>query len=232
MGSALSGESMVFIAITDLRGCQVPGSGARDTTPSLSRHLPSKVRSGGGLLASALPYVALAPFLVLFSQCQSPLQPQSLLSPVSLFLPSRRMFNRHSKPAPFVPRTGDDAPQGLALYHDVGYGLRRARSQRTRTFRIPMVYSNPLADLCATHHYISDARDLTCFVILLHHSNNWDTMFMERLMGDITMHKPLVAPGVVLALGNGFDFWAIRAAQKWPVCIHLGSMHSLMILIS
>jgi hypothetical protein len=131
------------------------------------------------------------------------------------------MFNRHSKPAPFVPRTGDDAPQGLALYHDVGYGLRRARSQRTRTFRIPMVYSNPLADLCATQpHYISDARDLTCFVI---HSNNWDTMFMERLVGDITMHKPLVAPGVVLALGNGFDFWAIRAAQKWPVCIHLGS---------
>jgi hypothetical protein len=42
---------------------------------------------------------------------------------------------------------------------------------------------------------------------------------MERLMGGITMHKPLVAPTVVLALGNGSDYWAIRAAQEWPVCI-------------
>jgi hypothetical protein len=44
-------------------------------------------------------------------------------------------------------------------------------------------------------------------------------MFMERLVGGITMHKPLVPPAVVLTLGNGFDFWAIRAAQEWPVCV-------------
>jgi len=44
-------------------------------------------------------------------------------------------------------------------------------------------------------------------------------MFMERLMGGITIHKPVTPPGVVLALGNGFDFWAIYAAQKWHVCI-------------
>jgi hypothetical protein len=42
---------------------------------------------------------------------------------------------------------------------------------------------------------------------------------MERLMGGITMHKPLVPPGVVLTLGSGFDFWAIRAVQEWPVCV-------------
>lgn len=51
------------------------------------------------------------------------------------------------------------------------------------------------------------------------HSDNWDMMFMERLMGGITMHKPLAPPGVVLTLGNGSDIWAIRAAQEWPVCI-------------
>jgi hypothetical protein len=42
---------------------------------------------------------------------------------------------------------------------------------------------------------------------------------MERLVGGITMHKPLVPPGFVLTLGSGFDFWAIRAAREWPVCI-------------
>ena len=42
---------------------------------------------------------------------------------------------------------------------------------------------------------------------------------MEHLVGGITMHKPLVPPKVVLSLGNGFDFWAIRAAQEWSVCI-------------
>jgi hypothetical protein len=42
---------------------------------------------------------------------------------------------------------------------------------------------------------------------------------MERLVGGITMHKPPVPPGVVLTLGSGFDFWAIRAVQEWPVCV-------------
>lgn len=53
---------------------------------------------------------------------------------------------------------------------------------------------------------------------------------MERLVGGITMHKPAVAPAVVLSLGNGFDFWAINAAQKWPVCIQLTSLRSTPIL--
>jgi len=44
-------------------------------------------------------------------------------------------------------------------------------------------------------------------------------MFLERLLGGITIHKPVVPPGVVLTLGNGFDYWAVHAAQKWPVCI-------------
>jgi hypothetical protein len=44
-------------------------------------------------------------------------------------------------------------------------------------------------------------------------------MFMEHLMSGITMHKPLVPPRVVLTLGNGSDFWALRAAEEWPVCI-------------
>jgi hypothetical protein len=42
-------------------------------------------------------------------------------------------------------------------------------------------------------------------------------MFMERLTGSITMHRPVTAPTVVLALGNDFDFWAIKAAREWPV---------------
>ena len=44
---------------------------------------------------------------------------------------------------------------------------------------------------------------------------------MERLMGGITIHKSVAPPTVVLSLGNGFDFWAIQAAQKWHVCIQL-----------
>jgi hypothetical protein len=44
-------------------------------------------------------------------------------------------------------------------------------------------------------------------------------MFMQHLMCGIAMHKPLVPPGVVLTLGNGSDFWAMRAAEEWPVCI-------------
>jgi hypothetical protein len=50
---------------------------------------------------------------------------------------------------------------------------------------------------------------------------------MERLLGGITMHKPAVAPAVVLTLGNGFDFWAVHAAQKWPVRIKPASLPSL-----
>jgi hypothetical protein len=44
---------------------------------------------------------------------------------------------------------------------------------------------------------------------------------MERLTGSITMHKPVTAPTVVLALGNDFDFWAIKAAREWPVGISI-----------
>jgi hypothetical protein len=74
------------------------------------------------------------------------------------------MSSKHLDPRPFVPGAGaaDDKHQGLALYHDVGYGLRRATSQRTRTFRMPVVYSNTLADLCVVLPFIiSDVRDLT-----------------------------------------------------------------------
>jgi hypothetical protein len=42
---------------------------------------------------------------------------------------------------------------------------------------------------------------------------------MERLTGGITMHRPVTAPTVVLALGNDFEFWAIKAAREWPVGI-------------
>ncbi len=52
---------------------------------------------------------------------------------------------------------------------------------------------------------------------------------MERLVGGITMHKPHVPPSVVLTLGNGFDFWAIRAAQEWPVCISGVTSRNLLV---
>jgi hypothetical protein len=55
---------------------------------------------------------------------------------------------------------------------------------------------------------------------------------MERLVGGITMHKPLVAPAAVLTLGNGFDFWAIHAAQKWPVRTTLATLPVYQILNS
>jgi len=51
-------------------------------------------------------------------------------------------------------------------------------------------------------------------------------MFMERLVGDITLHKPAVAPGVVLTLGNGFDPWAVHAVHKWPVRLQLPPLAS------
>jgi hypothetical protein len=59
-------------------------------------------------------------------------------------------------------------------------------------------------------------------------SDNWDTMFMERLVGG---HHHAQTTWVVLTLSNGFDFWAIRrgyiqaifaqhdAAQERPVFI-------------
>jgi len=49
---------------------------------------------------------------------------------------------------------------------------------------------------------------------------------MERLLGDITLHKPAVAPRVVLTLGNGFDPWAVRAVHKWPVRFQLPPLAS------
>ena len=49
-------------------------------------------------------------------------------------------------------------------------------------------------------------------------------MFMERLTGSITMHRPVAAPAVVLALGNDFDFWAIKAAREWPVGVPFHSL--------
>lgn len=51
---------------------------------------------------------------------------------------------------------------------------------------------------------------------------------MERLMGSITIHKPVTAPAAVLTLGNGFDFWAIHAARIWPVCIQLAALQSFV----
>ena len=62
---------------------------------------------------------------------------------------------------------------------------------------------------------ILKSRHLTIYF----HSDTWDTMFMECLVGGITMHQPLVPPRVVLTLGSGFGFWAIRAVQEWPVCV-------------
>ncbi len=53
---------------------------------------------------------------------------------------------------------------------------------------------------------------------------------MERLTGGITMHRPVTAPGVVLALGNDFDFWAINAAREWPVGVPLLRLRSLFLL--
>lgn len=58
------------------------------------------------------------------------------------------MFSKHLKQRPFVPLAGDDTHRDLPLYRDVGHGLRRGHSQKTRSFRLPTVYSNSLADLC------------------------------------------------------------------------------------
>jgi hypothetical protein len=43
----------------------------------------------------------------------------------------------------------------MTLYHDVGYGLPRAEPQQSRKFRMPVVHSNPLADLCVNHWSLS-----------------------------------------------------------------------------
>jgi len=68
------------------------------------------------------------------------------------------MSSRPPDPRPFVPSAGaaDDKRRGLELYHDVGYGPQRVTSQRTRTFRMPVVYSNTFADLCVLPFIISD----------------------------------------------------------------------------
>ena len=51
---------------------------------------------------------------------------------------------KHSK-YPVV--ISNDIHPDVTLYHDMGYGLPRAQPQR-RAFRLPIVYSNSLADLC------------------------------------------------------------------------------------
>jgi hypothetical protein len=89
-----------------------------------------------GFLASALPYVVLARF----SRCvfkSHNVNHSALLSPVFIL--------------PTMPLPMNSAPYGVALYHDVGHGLRRAESQKSRNFRMPVVYSNPLADLCVNY---------------------------------------------------------------------------------
>jgi hypothetical protein len=65
------------------------------------------------------------------------------------------MFSKHYAVA------DDESHLGIALYRDVGIGLRRAHSQRKRTFRLPIVYSNPLADLCGSSriHFLIGAAD-------------------------------------------------------------------------
>jgi hypothetical protein len=82
-----------------------------------------------------LAFCSISPILVAFSlalaQCHSLHRPFP-----SLYLPPMLLPEKNT-------------PTGMALYHDVGYGLPRAGSQNFRKFRMPVVYSNPLADLCA-----------------------------------------------------------------------------------
>ena len=52
---------------------------------------------------------------------------------------------KHSKYPVVVSK---DIHPNVTLYHDMSYGLRKAQSQRRRAFRLPIVYSNSLADLC------------------------------------------------------------------------------------
>lgn len=142
------------------------------------------------------------------------------------------MAPRQPDRSPYVPsaRPRDDKHQGpSSLFYDSGiaHGLQRAPSHRIRSFRRPIVYSNPLADLCVIILSFLMVHNLTrSLVQSLIDSNNWDAMFMERLMGGITIHKPVVPPTVILTLGNGFDFWAIHAAQRWHVCIQLLTLRS------
>ncbi|KAI0264475.1 hypothetical protein BC834DRAFT_970799 [Gloeopeniophorella convolvens] len=99
------------------------------------------------------------------------------------------------KHEPAVPFFSSPSHPSVALYQDMGYGLRKDPSQRRRVFRAPLVNQDPFRDL-----------------------NTWDSMFMERLIGDIAMHRPTSPPNSVLALGNGSEYWALNAAQKWPRC--------------
>ena len=57
------------------------------------------------------------------------------------------------------------------------------------------------------------------------HSDNWGTMFMERLVGGITMHKsqPLgscLHLAMILTFGHVLALFVQRnVVQEWPVCI-------------
>ena len=80
-------------------------------------------------VTSALPYPALARFSLRFHSLSRNVIQFILLSPLFLV------------PMPLQKKTPDS---GIALYRDVGHGLRKA--QQTRKFRVPVVYSNPLRD--------------------------------------------------------------------------------------
>ena len=91
-------------------------------------------------VTSALPFTALARFSSprfqsLSPQCHS-IHP-ILLSPLSLIPPMLRPKK--------IPPAGSPSAS-VALYHDVGYGLRKAASQQYRKFRLPVIYSNPRVD--------------------------------------------------------------------------------------
>jgi hypothetical protein len=101
--------------------------GSRHSRLSLFRLSYSSLRP---CYSTLLPPPAFPPFL----------SPLSTMRPINV-----RQRLPTSSPSPYMK---DDPRQGVALYHDVGYGLRP--SQRTRTFRIPMTYSNELADLCVS----------------------------------------------------------------------------------
>ena len=54
-----------------------------------------------------------------------------------------------------MPFPEENTPNGMALDYDVGHGLPRVGSQKSRKFCEPVVYSKSLTDLCVNYSSFS-----------------------------------------------------------------------------
>jgi len=149
---------MKCIAITKFEKTHLSRKHSKSSRPRLQR-----LSSFSALALSSLSPLSLLRFHNAKSFARSPSPCFSLPSSMSPKQPDRRPY--------IPPAPKGDKHQASALFYDSGvaHGLQRAPSHRIRSFRRPVVYSNPLADLCVIISSFLMVHNLTCSVVRFHH---------------------------------------------------------------